>query len=106
MDLIRNRASTKKLLLENEDKAKQHSYETELWELRRKIKASARKDKRNWLKGITEKIEKAGNTGNSKKVFEQVKKVAGKQGSLPAGKSVSEIMRRSSGRIVLRAEKF
>ena len=71
INLIKNRASTKKLLLENEDKAKQHIYATELWELRRKIKASARKDKRKWLKGITEDIEKAGNTGNSEKVFEQ-----------------------------------
>ena len=65
--LIRNRAATKKLLRENKDKAKQHIYATELWDLRRKIKASAKKDKKNWLKGITKEIEKAGNTGNSKK---------------------------------------
>ena len=84
MDLIKNRASTKKLLLEKENKAKQHVYANELWELRKKIKASARRDKRNWLKGITEDIEKAGNTGNSKKVFEQVKKLARKQGPPPA----------------------
>ena len=83
MNLIKNRASTKKLLLESEDKAKQHIYATELWELR-KIKAWAQKDKRTWLKGITEDIEKADNAGNSKKVFEQVKKLAGKQGSPPA----------------------
>ena len=57
---------------------------TELWDIRRKIKASAKKDKKNWLKGIIKEIEKAGNTGNSKKVFEQVKKLAGKQGSPPA----------------------
>ena len=84
MELIKLRASSKKKLLENEDKGKQSSYADRLRELRQEIKVSARKDKKKWLKGIIEGIEKAGNTGDSKKVFDKVKKLGGEKGSPPA----------------------
>ena len=84
MELIRRRATTKKLMLENEDKAKHSSYADELYELRKNIKSSARRDKKNWLKDIIEDIQKAGNVGNSEKVYANVKKLTGKQGSPPA----------------------
>ena len=81
MDLIRKRATTKKDLLENEDKAKHHNFSIELRDLRQAIRKSARKDRKNWTKTIIEDIEKSGNSGDSKKVYANVKKLAGKQGT-------------------------
>ena len=84
MDLIRKRATTKKDLLENEEKAKHHNFSIELRDLRQAIRKSARKDRKNWTKAIIEDIEKSGNSGDSKKVYANVKKLAGKQGTPPA----------------------
>ena len=85
MDLIRRRAGTKKKLLELEDAdPRRNQYTKELGDLRTEIRSSAKKDRKDWVEKIIEGIRKAGNTGDSKKVFESVKKLSGKRGSAPA----------------------
>ena len=84
MDLIRKRALVKKCLMETEDKDKHKDHSTELWKLQKQIKTSARSDRKNWIHGIIQDIEKAGNSGDSKKVFEGVKKLSGSKDSPPA----------------------
>jgi hypothetical protein len=86
LELIRNRANTKKKLMdiEEEDEHKRESYTIRLRDLRLQIKTSAKKDKTEWIEGTIEDIQKAGNSGDSRKVFDSVKKLSGKRGSAPA----------------------
>ena len=84
MELIRKRASIKEQMLTAEDEKLQHNLAKKLDTVRRSIKSAARRDKKDWFTGIIEDIQKAGNVGDSRKVFQGVQKLTGKQGTPPA----------------------
>lgn len=84
LELVKKRALLKQKMLEAETEEQRLEDEVKWKASRREVRISAKKDKRDWLRGVITDIEKAGNTGDSRKVFEGVRKLAGRRGSPPA----------------------
>jgi exonuclease III len=85
MELVEQRKTAKvELGILEVDSKRYEEAESKLKALRKKVRASARSDRRTWYEEIIVDISKAGNSGDSRKVFEGVKRIAGRRSCPPA----------------------
>ena len=75
---ITERKNLKDRINQTQDQEEKHEIQAQYWEKNRKVKRSARKDKRSYIEELTNEAETAADQRNMKRLYEITRALSGK----------------------------
>ena len=80
-DLITERKRLKDLINHADNEERKHDLQAQYWDINRRVKRSARDDKRRFIHDLTEEAETAAGQRNMKRLYEITRTLSGKNGN-------------------------